>query len=84
MKKSFYNLKYGKCHILEASENLYLVVVVKNYNKFIVCSSIGEMGELLNQYFFEDYKTAKMFYDMKLLQNEEDVQKLNLSPSDKQ
>lgn len=28
-KREFYNLKYGKCHLIDEKENLYLIEVVR-------------------------------------------------------
>ena len=64
--KEFYNLRYGKCFILEKKENLFLVLVTKNFRKYIVCKKIDPMGALLNQEFFEDYESAKEYYDKQL------------------
>lgn len=64
--KEFYNLKYGKCFILEQDEKLFLVLVSKNFRKYIVCKNIDEMGALIDQQFFDDYLSAKEYYDKKL------------------
>ena len=39
-KKEFYNLKYGKCYLIDEKENLYLIYADKCFSHYIVCTYI--------------------------------------------
>lgn len=47
MKKEFYNIKYGKCNLLDKDNNWYLVYAEKCDLHYIVCSYIDDMGTRL-------------------------------------
>ena len=44
MKKEFYNLKYGKCKLLDKKKDLYLVYAENCELHYIVCIYIDNMG----------------------------------------
>jgi len=64
-KNEFYNLKYGKCYLIEEKENLYLIYADKCFNHYIVCNYIDDMGTMMNLNFFETLDEAKKFFDKK-------------------
>ena len=47
MKKEFYNLKYGKCKLLD----------------YIVCTYIDNMGTMMGQEFFETLNQATLYFN---------------------
>ena len=47
MKKEFYNIKYGKCNLLDKDNNWYLVYAEKCDLHYIVCSYIDDMGTMM-------------------------------------
>ena len=53
MKKEFYNLKYGKCKLLDEKKDLYLVYAENCELHYIVCTYIDNMGTMMVQEFFE-------------------------------
>ncbi len=53
MKKEFYNIKYGKCNLLDKENNLYLVHAEKCDLHYIACTYIDDMGTMMGQEFFE-------------------------------
>ena len=62
-KKDFYNLKYGKCHLIKKKKNLYLVYVDKCFNHYIVCNYIEpNSNAMMNQEFFSTLKEAKRYF----------------------
>ena len=65
MKKEFYNLKYGKCNLLNKKEKLYLVYAEKCELHYIVCTYIDKMGTMMGQDFFETLEQAQKYFDKK-------------------
>ncbi len=63
MKKEFYNLKYGKCKLLDEKKDLYLVYAGKCELHYIVCTYIDNMGTMMGQKFFETLKQAKLYFN---------------------
>lgn len=63
MKKEFYNLKYGKCKLLDEKKDLYLVYARKCELHYIVCTYIDNMGTMMGQKFFETLKQAKLYFN---------------------
>lgn len=63
MKKEFYNLKYGKCKLLDEKKDLYLVYAEKCELHYIVCTYIDNMGAMMGQEFFETLKQAKLYFN---------------------
>lgn len=60
MKKEFYNIKYGKCNLLDKENKLYLVYAEKCDLHYIVCTYIDDMGTMMGQEFL---KEAKEYFD---------------------
>lgn len=65
MKKEFYNLKYGKCNLLDKKDELYLVYAEKCQFHYIVCTYIDNMGTMMGQEFFETLEQAQKYFDEK-------------------
>ena len=63
MKKEFYNLKYGKCKLLDEKKDLYLVYAEKSELHYIVCTYIDYMGTMIGQEFFEILNQAKLYFN---------------------
>ncbi len=63
MKKAFYNLKYGKCKLLDEKKDLYLVYAEKCELHYIVCTYIDYMGTMIGQEFFETLNQAKLYFN---------------------
>lgn len=63
MKKEFYNLKYGKCKLLDEKKDLYLVYAEKCELHYIVCNYIDNMGTMMGQEFFETLNQAKLYFN---------------------
>lgn len=63
MKKEFYNIKYGKCNLLDKENNLYLVRAKKCDLHYIVCTYIDDIGTMMGQEFFETLEQAKEYFD---------------------
>ena len=63
MKKEFYNLKYGKCKLLDEKKDLYLVYAEKCELHYIVCTYIDNMGTMMSQEFFETLNQAKLYFN---------------------
>lgn len=59
-------MSYGQCKLLKESESLYLVEVEKNWAKYIVCNYMDDMGNMVNQEFFETYEQALEYYNLKV------------------
>ena len=49
MKKEFYNLKYGKCKLLDEKKDLYLVYAENCELHYIVCTYIDNMGIVIKE-----------------------------------
>lgn len=65
-KREFYNLKYGKCYIIDETENMYLVHADKYFNHFIVCTYIDpNSNAMMNQEFFSTLEDARKYFDKK-------------------
>ncbi len=62
LKKNFYNLKYGKCYILQKRDSKYLLYVPNYQNSYIVCDYIGTDNALIGQHFFTTLKEANHYY----------------------
>ena len=63
MKKELYNLKYGKCKLLDEKKDLYLVYAEKCELHYIVCTYIDNMGTMMDQEFFETLNQAKLYFN---------------------
>ncbi len=63
MKKEFYNLKYGKCKLLDEKKDLYLVYAENCELHYIVCIYIDNMGTMMGQEFFETLNQAKLYFN---------------------
>ena len=63
MKKEFYNLKYGKCKLLDEKKDLYLVYAENCELHYIVCPYIDNMGTMMGQEFFETLNQAKLYFN---------------------
>ena len=63
MKKEFYNLKYGKCKLLDEKKDLYLVYAENCELHYIVCIYIDNMGTMMSQEFFETLNQAKLYFN---------------------
>lgn len=63
MKKKFYNLKYGKCKLLDEKKELYLVYAEKCELHYIVCTYIDNMVTMMGQEFFETLNQAKLYFN---------------------
>lgn len=63
MKKEFYNLKYGKCKLLDEKKDLYLVYAEKCELHYIVCTYIDNMGTMMSQEFFETLNQATLYFN---------------------
>lgn len=63
MKKEFYNLKYGKCKLLDEKKDLYLVYAENCELHYIVCTYIDNMGTMTGQEFFETLNQAKLYFN---------------------
>ena len=63
MKKEFYNLKYGKCKLLDEKKDLYLVYAENYELHYIVCIYIDNMGTMMGQEFFETLNQAKLYFN---------------------
>ncbi len=63
MKKEFYNLKYGKCKLLDKKKDLYLVYAENCELHYIVCTNIDNMGTMMGQEFFETLNQAKLYFN---------------------
>jgi hypothetical protein len=63
MKKEFYNLKYGKCKLLDEKKDLYLVYAENCELHYIVCIYIDNMGTMMGQEFFEKLNQAKLYFN---------------------
>ena len=63
MKKEFYNLKYGKCKLLDEKKELYLVYAENCELHYIVCIYIDNMGTMMGQEFFETLNQAKLYFN---------------------
>ena len=63
MEKEFYNIKYGKCNLLDRENNLYLVYVEICDLHFIVCTYIDDRGTMIGQDFFEALTQAIEYFD---------------------
>ena len=62
-KKEFYNLKYGKCYLIEDKENLYLIYADKCLNHYIVCTYIEpNSNAMMNQEFFPTLEDARKYF----------------------
>lgn len=65
-KKEFYNLKYGKCYLIDEKENLYLVYADNCSHHYIVCSYIEpNSNAMMNQEFFLTLEEARKHFDKK-------------------
>lgn len=60
--REFYNLAYDKCHIIAERNGFYLVYATNNFEHFIVCNYIDEMGAMLNQKFFKTSEEACEYF----------------------
>lgn len=63
MKKEFYNLKYGKCKLLDEKKDLYLLYAENCELHYIVCIYIDNMGTMMGQEFFETLNQAKLYFN---------------------
>ncbi len=63
MKKEFYNLKYGKCKLLDEKKDLYLVYAENCELHYIVCAYIDNMETMMGQEFFEILNQAKLYFN---------------------
>ena len=63
MKKEFYNLKSGKCKLLDEKKDLYLVYAENCELHYIVCTYIDNMGTMIGQNFFETLNQAKLYFN---------------------
>ena len=63
MKKEFYNLKYGKCKLLDEKKDLYLVYAEKCELHYIVCTYIDNMETMMGQEFFETLNQATLYFN---------------------
>lgn len=63
MNKEFYNLKYGKCKLLDEQKDLYLVYAENCELHYIVCTYIDNMGTMMGQEFFETLNQAKLYFN---------------------
>ena len=63
MKKEFYNLKYGKCKLLDEKKDLYLVYAENCELHYIVCTYIYNMGTMMGQNFFEKLNQATLYFN---------------------
>ena len=63
MKKEFYNLKYGKCKLLDEKKDLYLVYAEKCELHYIVCTYIDNIGTMMCQNFFEKLNQATLYFN---------------------
>ena len=63
MKKEFYNLKYGKCKLLDEKKDLYLVHAENCELHYIVCTYIDNMGTMMSQEFFETLNQATLYFN---------------------
>ena len=63
MKKEFYNLKYGKCKLLDEKKDLYLVYAENCELHYIDCTYIDNMGTMMGQEFFETLNQAKLYFN---------------------
>ena len=63
MKKEFYNLKYGKCKLLDKKKDLYLVYAENCELHYIACTYIDNMGTMMGQEFFEKLNQAKLYFN---------------------
>ena len=63
MKKEFYNLKYGKCKLLDEKKGLYLVYAENCKLHYIVCTYIDNMGTMMSQEFFETLNQATLYFN---------------------
>ena len=63
MKKEFYNLKYGKCKLLDEKKDLYLVYAENCELHYIVCAYIDNMGTMMGQNFFETLNQATLYFN---------------------
>ena len=63
MNKEFYNLKYGKCKLLDEKKDLYLVYAENCELHYIVCIYIDNMGTMMGQEFFETLNQAKLYFN---------------------
>jgi hypothetical protein len=63
-KKEFYNLKYGKCYLIDEKESLYLVYADKCFHHYIVCTYIEENSNaMMNQEFFSTLEDAQKYFN---------------------
>ena len=66
-KKKFYNLKYGKCYLIDEKENLYLIYADKYFNHYIVCTYIEpKSNAMMNQEFFPTLEEAREYFKVKI------------------
>ena len=63
MKKEFYNLKYGKCKLLDEKKDLYLVYAENCELHYIVCIYIDNMGTMMGQNFFKKLNQATLYFN---------------------
>lgn len=63
MKKEFYNLKYGKCKLLDEKKDLYLVYAENCELHYTVCTYIDNIGTMMGQEFFETLNQAKLYFN---------------------
>lgn len=63
MKKEFYNLKYGKCKLLDKKKDLYLVYAENCELHYIFCTYIDNMGTMMGQEFFETLNQATLYFN---------------------
>lgn len=65
-KQEFYNLKYGKCYLIDKKGNLYLIYVDKCFNHYIVYTYIEpNSNAMMNQEFFPTLEDARKYFNEK-------------------
>lgn len=63
--RTFYNLAYGKCYVINETDDYHLLFVEKNFMNYIVCTYIDKMGTLLGQDFFVTLDEAREYFNMR-------------------
>ena len=62
-KKEFYNLKYGKCYLIDEKEKLYLIYANNCFNHYIVCTYIEpNSNAMMNEEFFPTLEDARKYF----------------------
>lgn len=74
----FYNLKYGKCYLLNKKNGYYFVWADKCFYHYIVCGYMDEMGTMMNQEFFKTFWQGYKHYRKKVKQAYIDYSKVNI------